>query len=68
MRLSERSTVLLPQPEGPMMAVIFWRSMFMLTSFTARKAAVVEAHIANSIAYSLMVVVCFLISFILIAC
>ena len=24
-RLNERSIVLLPQPDGPMMAVIFWR-------------------------------------------
>ena len=37
MRLKERSTVLLPQPDGPISAVILLRSICRLTSFTARK-------------------------------
>ncbi len=35
MRLSERSTVDLPQPDEPMNAVTLLRSTVMLTSFTA---------------------------------
>jgi hypothetical protein len=35
MRLNDRSTVLLPQPEGPMKAVMRYFSMLRLTLFTA---------------------------------
>ena len=38
MRSSVRSTVDLPQPEGPMKAVTLFGSMFRLTSSTARKS------------------------------
>jgi hypothetical protein len=38
MRLKLRSTVLLPQPEGPISAVILFFSISKLTCFTARKA------------------------------
>ena len=37
MRLKHRSTVVLPQPEGPMKAVISLLLMRNETSFTARK-------------------------------
>jgi hypothetical protein len=37
MRLKARSTVLLPQPDGPISAVIFCRLMLRLMSRTARK-------------------------------
>ena len=36
MRLKQRRTVVLPQPEGPMMAVISRSLMSMVTSRTAR--------------------------------
>ena len=36
MRLKHRSTVVLPQPDGPMNAVISCLAMSMLTSLTAR--------------------------------
>jgi len=36
MRLKQRSTVLFPQPDGPMSAVIFRALMFNDTSMTAR--------------------------------
>ena len=38
MRLKQRSTVVLPQPDGPMNAVISLRWTLMFTSRTARKA------------------------------
>ena len=38
MRLKARSNVLLPHPDGPMMAVILCRSMGMFTLATARKS------------------------------
>ena len=44
MRLRQRSTVLLPQPDGPMKAVIWPRSMRKSTSRTARKRPVVHAR------------------------
>ena len=37
-RLNERSTVLLPQPDEPISAVIFCRSTFRSKSLTARNA------------------------------
>ena len=36
MRLKQRSTVVLPQPDGPMKAVISCWRMLMVTSRTAR--------------------------------
>jgi len=36
MRLSDRSTVVLPQPDGPMNAVIWLRRTRMFTPWTAR--------------------------------
>ena len=39
-RLNERSTVLLPQPEGPMIAVILWRENLMFASLIALETPV----------------------------
>ncbi len=41
MRLNERSTVLFPQPDGPMMAVIFWGVICMLDIFYSSKTAII---------------------------
>ena len=38
MRLRQRSTVVLPQPDGPMNAVISFLRIFSVTSRTARNA------------------------------
>ena len=37
-RLKQRNTVLLPQPDGPMMAVILFVGAFICTSRTAQKS------------------------------
>ena len=44
MRLKERSMVLLPQPDGPMMAVIFWLDL-QVDVLDGPKVTVVDAQI-----------------------
>ena len=44
-RLKQRSTVVLPQPDGPMNAVISCRRTCRFTSRTARNASVVDAEV-----------------------
>jgi hypothetical protein len=47
MRLKVRSSVLLPQPDGPMKAVTLRSGMSRLMFFSAWKLAVVEVQVAH---------------------
>ena len=47
MRLKARSIVLLPQPEGPIIAVIFCRCDVQIDVLNGAKVAVVHAQIAR---------------------
>ena len=47
MRLMQRSTVLLPHPDGPMSAVIWFFGTSKVTPVTARKVAVEDLQVAE---------------------